>query len=148
METSDIVRILKSDSYTRFLVCDVFDGVHAADQLHKIVERPAVMVINTDPSWKPGRHWVAIFVPAIGPWEYFDSYGEEPNVSYVRQFLHNKSVVWNRKSRQSPTSGVCGHYCIYYLVHRARGFKMDDITNRFCKDKDRNDADVFSFCRT
>ena len=56
METSDIVKALESDEHARWLVCDVYDGVHAADQLHEPSTYPTAMVINTDPSWKPGRH--------------------------------------------------------------------------------------------
>lgn len=147
METKDIVRVLDSDKFTKWMVCDVYDGVHAADQLHVPTSRPAAMVINTDPSWKPGRHWVAVYVPVRGPWEYFDSYGEKPNVSFIRQFLKNRSVVYNSKSLQSPASDVCGHYCIYYLVHRSRGHPMDVIVDRFGKDAERNDEDVYDFVR-
>ena len=147
METSDISRVLDSDEYTRWMVCNVYDGVHAADQLHEPSARPTAMVINTDPSWKPGRHWVAIYVPERGPWEYFDSYGEKPKVSFVKHFLKNRATVINPKTLQSPTSDVCGHYCIYYLVHRARGYAMDAIIDRFGKDAERNDEDVYDFVR-
>jgi hypothetical protein len=32
-------------------------------------------VCNTDPSTKPGRHWIAIYVDEDGGREYFDSFG-------------------------------------------------------------------------
>ena len=145
METTDIVRVLSKDAYTRWLVCDVFDGVHAAYQLHSPLKRPTAMVVNTEPSWKQGRHWVAIYLPNTGSLEYFDSFGEPPKVSFIRRFLKNKPFVYNHKPLQSLTSDVCGHYCIYYLVHRARGMDMDGITARFDKDRERNDEDVFAF---
>lgn len=145
METADIAEVLAKDAYTRWMVCDVFDGVHAADQLHESKHRPTAMVINTDPSWRPGRHWVAIYVPCVGPVEYFDSYGKSPDVPAILRFLRGKPSVYNRRCLQSRTSEVCGQYCIYYLVHRARGRSMEEITGRFGTDKNRNDEDVDDF---
>ena len=146
MDTDEIARVLGSDPFTRNIVCKIFDGVHAADQLHNSLDRPMAMVVNTDPSWKPGRHWVAIYAPKRNePWEYFDSYGEPPNETLIKTFLKKKNYIINKKSLQSPSSSVCGHYCIYYLVHRARGYTMDMITNRFTKDETRNDEDVYAF---
>lgn len=145
MDTEEVAQLLSMDAYTKDIVCEVFDGVHAADQLHLPKERPLAMVINTDPSWKGGRHWVTIYVPDGGPWEYFDSYGELPNQPFIRQFLEHRQVIHNRKVLQSPSSDVCGHYCIYYLIHRARGYSMDAIVKRFSNDTDRNDKDVKDF---
>ena len=36
------------------------------------------MVANTDPSSKPGTHWVAFYFPSKGKGEFFDSYGHPP----------------------------------------------------------------------
>ena len=40
-----------------------FDGVFSIDTLP---DRPRLLVCNTDPSDKPGRHWVAIYVDDDG----------------------------------------------------------------------------------
>ena len=142
METSDLSYLLASDKFTKWMVCDVYDGVHAADQLHLLTLRPAVIVINTDPSWKPGRHWVAVYVPKHGPWEYFDSYGEPPTSPFIQEWIDQRPYIYNNQPLQSPVSDACGHYCIYYIVHRARGQTMDAILSRFTHDRDRNDNDV------
>ena len=145
MNTKDIARILSSDPYTKGMVCEVLDGVHASDQLHEPTTRPSTMVVNTDESWKPGRHWVSIFIPLSGQWEYFDSFGKPPDSPFIQTFLQHKKIKFNSKVLQSDKSSVCGHYCIYYLVHRVRGFTMETIVNRFGKDKERNDRDVHDF---
>lgn len=43
-----------------------FMGILASNQLptHKIDKLPALAIINTDPSNKPGQHWLAIYVNA------------------------------------------------------------------------------------
>ena len=142
METSDLTHLLTSDAFTRRLTCAVYDGVHAADQLHVPLHRPTALVINTDPSWKPGKHWVAVYIPIRGPWEYFDSYGEPPLSPFIRQWIDPHPYIYNNKLLQSPVSDVCGQYCMYYLMHRARGQTMDAILSRFTNNADCNDADV------
>ena len=35
-----------------------FDGVYSSDTLKEIKEKPNLIICNTDPSNKPGEHWV------------------------------------------------------------------------------------------
>ena len=66
---------MNSDEIERFLSRRLsdFDGVFSIDTLH---DRPRLLVCNTDPSDKSGRHWVAIYVDDDGNrGECFDSFG-------------------------------------------------------------------------
>jgi len=65
MNTEKVNRILRRQCARDF------DGVFSLDTLP---DRPRLLVCNTDPSYRPGRHWVAICVKD-GPGEYFDSLG-------------------------------------------------------------------------
>ena len=38
-----------------------FDGVYSSDTLKEIKEKPNLIICNTDPSNKPGEHWVLFF---------------------------------------------------------------------------------------
>ena len=140
MNTTELVDILKADPFTKHLICIVHDGVHASNQLKK-EESPAIYIINTDPAWKPGRHWVAIYKGEET--EYFDSFGEEPTVPAICEFLNE--YKYNTHELQQSTSSTCGHYCIYYLIHRCRGYSMENITSRFGSDKKRNDVNVYQY---
>ena len=95
----------------------------AHDQVPKLdrsQRRPFALVVNTDPSDKPGKHWHAFFPPAehnTAPIEMFDSYGFSPSMhslAHVAPRLYSSSVTY-----QSLDSSVCGHYCLFFL------FKID-----------------------
>jgi hypothetical protein len=70
MNTRDIDRLVRSDGACR----QIFQGVFRVDTLP---DGPRLLVCNTDPSIKPGKHWVAIFVDLNGRGEYFDSFGQK-----------------------------------------------------------------------
>ncbi len=89
------------------------------------------LIANTDTSSEKGTHWVAMYRDkSLG--EYFDSYGVVPfaNKFLGKNFLHNKTVL------QSPYSDVCGHYCLYFLYYRCRGYLLDEIVQNLKIDGD------------
>ena len=145
MDGDEIATVLLRDPFVQ----PVFHGVFSSDLLPQLPlkHRPAALVVNTDPSCRPGEHWIAIYLPKCGPVEYFDSYGKPPNVASIRTFLARNGDTFkiNPKPLQGPLSSVCGHYCIYYLLHRCRGQSMEAITGRFDVDQQRNDKDVLYF---
>ena len=38
-----------------------FDGIFSIDTLQDIKEKPTLIICNTDPSYKPGEHWILFF---------------------------------------------------------------------------------------
>jgi len=107
-----------------------FDGVFSIDTLPT---SPRLLVCNTDPASKPGRHWVAIYV-RDGRGEFFDSFGRAPNAAAVFEHYMNSyrsSWIFNNKQLQSVISRFCGHYCIYYCLLRERGVDMRKIVRSF-----------------
>ena len=146
MDSLEIVRILKQDRFTKHY----FRGVFACDQLPtRYVPRPSAFVVNTDPSNKPGQHWVAIYITQNGEGEYFDSYGQKPTLPQLKSFLkENASLInFNRQPLQGPLSAVCGQYTIFFLLHRCRGSSMRNITHLFSSDKMDNDITVNDFIK-
>jgi hypothetical protein len=124
--------------------------VFALDELpNVVVPRPSVIVINTDPSTKPGQHWVAVYITREGVAEYFDSYGKPVYLSEIKWFLkkNGDAVRSNNQSIQGTLSTVCGQYCIFFLLHRCRGLSMTKIVHLFSNDKTDNDIIVNDFVR-
>jgi len=140
---------MNSDEIERFLSRRLtdFDGVFSIDTLP---DRPRLLVCNTDPSDKPGRHWVAIYVDDDGNrGEFFDSFGRRPDDVFERYMnRHCSSWIFNDRQLQSVTSKFCGHYCIYYCMLCSRGIDMRRIVRSLSSDTGLNDALVHRFvCR-
>jgi hypothetical protein len=132
MDTLDINSVLNNDCHTK----PVFGGTWSADSFPKTTTSPVCFVVNTAPSWHPGRHWVAIYRGVDGD-EYFCSYGSKPAVEIQRNL--RKDYTSNCYMLQSPTSDICGQYCILYLLCKCRGFSLQTFTNCFSSDTFIND---------
>ena len=54
-----------------------FKGIYALDEIKHIqqISFPSVYVFNLDPSYKPGVHWVPVYIDIKCRPEYFDSFG-------------------------------------------------------------------------
>ena len=106
------------------------------------------MIVNTDACYKPGTHWVAIYLDKGGIGEYFDSFGLPP--------LHNE-IIWSLRENcplgyshnpltlQGVTSDTCGKYCIAYPKLRLKGYRKEIILNLFCQHPLHNDTRVASW---
>ncbi len=114
-------------------------GVFSSDQLPPKPKGSCALVVNTDPSTKPGSHWVAIFVARNGNAEYFDSYGLSPQVAEISEFVKRfKKCQYSKKRLQGAISSVCGHYCVYFAIQRWKNASMEDIVNKFSADLEEN----------
>ena len=98
----------------------VFRGVYPIDMLPNRQE--GAYVINLDKHNEPGSHWVAVFDDGNRV-EYFDSYGIAPSIP---SFM-GPDAVYSSITLQPLYSNACGFYCVYYIIHRARGVSMHDI---------------------
>ncbi len=87
---------------------------------------PCAYVANTDPSNKPGTHWVAFYHLSKKSIEFFDSFGMQPSIYGFNNIDCN---TYNKNILQSFNSNVCGHYCIYYLYQRSHAKSLSHIVN-------------------
>jgi hypothetical protein len=104
------------------------------------------IVFNTDPSDKPGKHWVSMFVDLTGNpehWEinYFDSYGRariSPEIMELIEYLKSQNphfIVRMNCSDKACTSSInhqklnteCGVYSINFIVERLSGKTWEDL---------------------
>ena len=142
MNTLDILNVLQNEKD--------FGGVRPSDKL-KTCEPNKFYILNTDPSTKPGHHWVAVYLKP-GLCEFFDSLGEAPS-KYNQDFdklmlLNGPKYMYNTHRIQNYSSQVCGHYCIFYIIMRCKGYSLLDIVQFFSKNRLQfNDAVVANFHR-
>jgi hypothetical protein len=128
MNTKQLWHALSSNYYTQ----NYFDGVYSLDTLKDIKEIPRLIICNTDPSEKPGEHWILFYFQNKCV-EFYDSLGNELE-SYGSEFVHfiknfvNNYKESNRRTQPLDTS-VCGEYCLYYALNRCKGYDMNIILN-------------------
>ena len=116
---SEVISVLRNKKSVRWL------GVFARDQLpHDLnSKRPFALVLNTHPADKPGQHWLAMYGPATGPIELFDSYALPPSLYGFNSF----GLTYSRTPLQSLSSAVCGHYCLYFIYIRSHSNLFNNI---------------------
>ena len=98
------------------------------------------IVLNTDPHYKEGSHWVAMFInirkKAI---YYFDSYGDKiPRrlmkfVSTVRKQARNlgeKYTFEQTSRRHQYLTTECGMYSLYFIIKLLEGKSIDFFKKR------------------
>ena len=94
-----------------------FYGVFAVDRLPFILlPKPASIIINLDPSYFTGSHWVCCTFNDKSA-HYFDSFGREPP-SEIVTFIERNQRKWsaNKYIFQADNSIYCGYYCILFVV--------------------------------
>lgn len=114
---------------------DIFHGIYALDQLKGLEEvEPRLIIVNTDPSYKPGKHWLLFHFNTDGKSvDFFDSLGKMPQdyPKEIKHFLQRwcESIYCVPHRIQPVGSVLCGHYCLYYAYCKGLGESMDEILN-------------------
>ena len=119
MNTLEIDHVLKTHPSTR----NVFKGVYARNRL------PRRLNVPSDTDDRPGTHWVALYIDANSR-EYYDPTGRSPFSRAYVNFTNKHCTSWtyNTIRVQEEGSTVCGHHCIFYLIHRCAGKSMGDVS--------------------
>ena len=119
-----------------------FIGTFACDQLPKNFSKPALFIVNTDPSYKPGEHWIGLCVELNGSGEYFDSFGLPPLNEFIINFLDANcpnGILYNPRTLQCLECISCGHYCIVYIKIRSIGKSFCDFMSLFTTNTLKNE---------
>ncbi len=125
---------------SRLKFCKSFKGVYPVDLIPKYFNSGTI-IINTDPSTKPGSHWVAVYINN-DTGEYFDSFGFPPINKEIISFLDNNSTngwSYNSLHIQNLLSHTCGNYCVLYVMAKNKGYSITDFLNLFTMNTDLNE---------
>ena len=133
----EIEDVLKNHPGTRF----VFKGVHARNRLPRQLNAPSALVRNTKPESLDGEHGIAMYIDANSKGEYYEPMGLPPYQAAYMTFLNKHCTSWtyNAVRVQEEGSTVCRKHCIYYLIHRCRGYYMTNITGLLKNPKEATD---------
>ena len=96
MKSSQIQKALQFHPQTK----STFGGVFARNKVPTIPKRKYISyVVNTDPSHKPGEHWVAFFFTPSEVY-YFDPYGIPPaRFERILNSRRKKTLFWTTTTR-------------------------------------------------
>lgn len=123
MDSRQICTVLSCNENT----AKYFSGVHSVDHLKHIHKKPKLLICNTDPSDRPGQHWV-LFNFHCDTVEFFDSLGNHPKyygdefVKFMSRFANK--CIYNARRIQPRGTSYCGHYCILYAWWRCKQLDM------------------------
>ena len=134
MDTFTIKKLLKTYK--------CFKGVFPSDQLPYECPLPLNIIVNTDPSTKPGQHWVAISITSTGKGYYFDSFGLSPLVDNIFKFINTKAHngwTHNKFQIQNIRSSTCGNYCVFFIIIRCNELEPKDLIRQFGHNTAEND---------
>ena len=130
MNSRQLRWILSGDKFTKLS----FRDVYAIDEMKSIksVSYPFSFVINLDPSYKPGSHWVAVYFDKNGVGEYFDLFARYPPHEVVH-FLcsHAKGWQYNCMQVQELSTAMCGQFVVFYIHQKSRGLTLEVILRKY-----------------
>ena len=148
MNSRQLCWILSNDKVTS----RTFKGVYALDEIEHIkqISFPSVYVFNLDPSYKPGIHWVAVYIDGKGLVEYFDSFSRPPPRE-IKYFLYTHAESWNYNNVavQELYFTTCGQFVVFYIYQRCSGLALESILRKYFNShtKIMNDALVRDFVK-
>lgn len=130
MDTQDITTAVMGDRLARRFYCGTFSLDRFKQEFSS--GKNGLYIFNTDPSWKPGQHWLSVYRDSH-VCEFFDSYGFSVSYYSLDEFFSslNVSIVSPHKRLQGELSTVCGDYAVLYCLLRYRGWNVSDFVNRF-----------------
>ena len=114
--------------------CVFFIGVFAVDNLPNVTKFPATLIVNTDPAYEAGEHWVALHLKPRGRVDYFCSFGFPPLILELQDFVNrygSSGKRYNRCTMQDVNSTLCGDYCICFVKCIAKGAELPEFVARF-----------------
>lgn len=132
MYTNELEHLLSNDSIIR----NEKWGVISIDKLVSVyAEEKTFLIVNTEPSFMGGKHWIALFKKHHKPVELFDSLANKMYEygKFLQEFLlrENNLCLTNTVQVQPDFSFNCGKYCYYFLSQRSKGVSFHDIMESF-----------------
>ena len=118
------------------------------DMIKKKIYKVGI-ILNLDPHYKGGSHWVAIFIDVKNKFIfYFDSNGKRPNLRIKNFIKRVKEQGKNYKLKyydnfnftHQKRDGQCGMYCLYIIIKLLRQEKKPlELKNIRISDEEMRD---------
>ena len=121
MNTKQIWQALTCNTKTE----PYFDGVFSIDMLQKIKNKPKLIICNTDPSTKPGKHWILFFFHNDTV-DFFDSLGNDMNyygdefIDFAKRFSSKYQISLIQTQLQYVDNTVSTLHTKYVMVKKWR----------------------------
>jgi len=116
-------------------------------RVHRRGKKSIGIVLNTDPSNMPGKHWICMFIdmrpqdPARWSINYFDSFGKsrppKEIVAIIKKYkeqhpdfivnMNCSGEVCSNSVKQQNGNSECGVFCINFIVKRLTGQTWEEI---------------------
>lgn len=154
LNTMEINELMKQMMEKNKIDLDIFKGTFARDQIDDVPvnkDKPTAFILNTDPSTKPGEHWVAVYFDPTGnaTMEYYDSYGyvcpRDIVIKLKRMIdkVNPETLIRFKENmiRNQGDSNNCGYFAAMFLLARLSGYKW-----KFCTgflDLREEEAEIF-----
>ena len=127
MNTGQLEHALRTNQLTSKL----FRAVVAADRLPTSANQQGSYVVNTDPHYLPGQHWVVLHFTSSHV-VYFDPMGA-PIAKHLLDRLRSSGTFSEKMLQHVVTRRIqglrhtCGFYCAYYILCLANPelYKLD-----------------------
>jgi len=136
LTTTQLDRAFRHNIWTRRM----YSGTFPVDLLPRFrpTKTPCFIIVNLDPSNKPGSHWVLIFFPiktsvSRGCTFLFDSLGASAETQDVLAPFFKSSYRFNRLKLQDNQSKSCGYFVLAAGLLLSRGVAPDRLTSYFSR---------------
>ena len=126
-----------------------FIGVYPVDMIPPLNQIGSIMVVNLDPSFMKGSHWIVLYVRDKNKVEYFDSLGKKPRKDIITHLFHNHQIcIYNSQRVQDYNTNSCGLFCLFYSYYACRLCTMISILSCFDDNLKNNEQIVTNFTKT
>ena len=112
-----------------------FRGVFSLDTVPDSISmidpnKPNFLIFNTEPSTKPGAHWVGAFIDLQSDIVFIDSYDQSPHYYDLEDFFLEATggdYITIGKKLQSDFTNVCAIYVLFFGHYLSKGYDLKKI---------------------
>ena len=133
--------------YAGLATKQAFIGIFSMDKLpHHLPHLPILLIVNTDSSNLPGKHWKAVYISSDKVGEVFDSLALPIGI-YLQRWMNTFTKKWTSSKVivQNPLSATCGAFTLYFVLNRLNMKSMKECINIFSKNLHANDVVMKTF---
>ena len=107
-------------------------GIYSRDEYIPDKHGNCIVIMNLEPSFMNGSHWVSCIEQPMKTLNYFDSFG----MPYFQEYADRASklgfkVIYNNQQIQNIKTSTCGYFCLYFLNKMNKGTSYYDLLKPF-----------------